>query len=211
MIDAVSTGIGAGILLSFLAGPVFFALIRTSIEKGFQAGFSLALGVFISDLLFIILMLFGSGLIPIEKTFNSYNRAVGFIGGGIMLGIGLFYMLKKSKLIFDSTPEKVNRAGFLLKGIAMSLFSPPTIIYWITVTSIVTLQFKYSLEQKIVFFMCLLVAQLSSDTLKAYYSGKLRDRINEKTIHRVNQVAGLVLIIFAARLLVEAILGKKLI
>ncbi|WP_216351112.1 LysE family transporter, partial [Mucilaginibacter polytrichastri] len=49
MIEAIFSGIGIGLILTFLTGPVFFALIKTSIEKGFQAGIALALGVVTSD------------------------------------------------------------------------------------------------------------------------------------------------------------------
>ena len=53
MFEAILQGIGAGILFSFLTGPVFFSMIKTSIEKGFKAGFSLAIGVVFSDIIFI--------------------------------------------------------------------------------------------------------------------------------------------------------------
>lgn len=210
MLDALLTGIGAGLLLPFLPGPVLFAIIRSSIEKGFQAGFSIALGVFLSDVLFIVVMLFGSSYVPIAQEFNEYNKMVGYIGGGIMLSIGLFYIFKKTELNLTESSEKISRSSFLFKGIFMSLFSPPTILYWITVTSIVTLQFKYTLDQKIVFFVCLLGAQISVDTIKAYFSGKLRNKITVKTIRNINRIAGLMLILFATRLLLEAFLGKKL-
>ena len=51
MFEAILLGIGAGIISSFLTGPVFFAMIKTSIERGFMAGFSLAIGVIISDVI----------------------------------------------------------------------------------------------------------------------------------------------------------------
>src|ERR1700686_381443 len=60
MIEAVISGIGFGLVLTFLTGPVFFALIKTSIEKGFQAGVALALGVVSSDMVFVGAILFGS-------------------------------------------------------------------------------------------------------------------------------------------------------
>jgi len=53
MIEAIITGIGFGLVLSVLTGPVFFALIKTSIEKGFHAGVAMALGVVTSDMVFI--------------------------------------------------------------------------------------------------------------------------------------------------------------
>jgi threonine/homoserine/homoserine lactone efflux protein len=53
MIESIVSGIGLGFVLSFLTGPVFFALIKTSIEKGFYAGVSLAGGVLVSDIFYV--------------------------------------------------------------------------------------------------------------------------------------------------------------
>lgn len=210
MLDALLTGIGAGLVLPFLPGPVLFAIIRSSIEKGFKAGLAISLGVFISDLLFIVIMLFGTSYIPVAEEFSEHNKTIGYVGGGIMLVIGLFYIFKKTELNISESNEKINHSGFLLKGIFMSLFSPPTILYWITVTSIVTLQFKYTMEQKILFFSCLLGAQIFVDIVKAYFSGKLRHKVTVATISKINKIAGLMLLLFATRLLLEAFLGRKL-
>jgi threonine/homoserine/homoserine lactone efflux protein len=60
MIEAIISGIGFGLVLTFITGPVFFALIKTSIEKGFHAGLSLALGVVMSDMVFVGAILYGS-------------------------------------------------------------------------------------------------------------------------------------------------------
>ena len=46
--------------INLLTGPVFFALIKTSIEKGFRAGSALALGVVTSDVVFVGAIIFGS-------------------------------------------------------------------------------------------------------------------------------------------------------
>ena len=67
MIEAVISGIGFGLVLTFLTGPVFFALIKTSIEKGFHAGVALALGVVSSDMVFVGAILFGSQYFDITK------------------------------------------------------------------------------------------------------------------------------------------------
>lgn len=87
MIEAILQGIGAGILFSFLTGPVFFSMIKTSIEKGFKAGFSLAIGVVLSDLIFISATIFSARFL----TYNSkYNQYIGVIGGLFLFGVGMY-------------------------------------------------------------------------------------------------------------------------
>ena len=54
MQQAIQTGITLGLTLAILLGPVFFALIQTSISKGFLKGLFLAIGISISDSVYIL-------------------------------------------------------------------------------------------------------------------------------------------------------------
>jgi threonine/homoserine/homoserine lactone efflux protein len=203
MLEAILQGIGAGILFSFLTGPVFFSMIKTSIEKGFRAGFSLAIGVILSDIIFICATIFSSQFV----TYNSkYNQYIGIIGGLFLLGVGLYYLIKKVKVNYAIDEEvKVKRSGYIIKGFLMCLLSPTTLMFWIMVGGIVTVHLQYTIAQKVVFFIVALVTQLSMDSLKTFYAAKLRYKIKERTIQILNRIAGAVIIIFAVRLFVEVI------
>ena len=86
MIEAIISGIGFGFVLTFLTGPVFFALIKTSIEKGFHAGIALALGVVCSDMVFVGGLLFGSQYIEV----SAHAKVIaGVIGSIILATIGI--------------------------------------------------------------------------------------------------------------------------
>ncbi len=54
MRTAILEGVEMGLLLSTMIGPVFFALITTSMNQGMKQASFLALGVFSSDLLYIL-------------------------------------------------------------------------------------------------------------------------------------------------------------
>src|ERR1700710_3019629 len=106
MIEAVISGIGIGLVLTFLTGPVFFALIKTSIEKGFHAGVALALGVVSSDMVFVGAILFGSQYFVISPADKIY---AGIIGSAVLLGIGIYYIFKKATITYNSSvPTRVN-------------------------------------------------------------------------------------------------------
>ena len=47
-------GIKVGLILCFLIGPIFFALVQTGVEEGLRAGTAVGLGIWISDLIFIL-------------------------------------------------------------------------------------------------------------------------------------------------------------
>jgi threonine/homoserine/homoserine lactone efflux protein len=205
MFEAILQGIGAGVLFSFLTGPVFFSMIKTSIEKGFKAGFSLAIGVVLSDIIFISLTIFSSQFVDYKSEYNFY---VGLIGGIFLFCVGLYYLLIKVKVCYDIADAiKIRKRGYILKGFFMCLLSPTTLMFWIMVGGIVSVQLHYTMQEKIVFFVMAMATQLSVDFLKTYYAAKLRYKIKEKTIQNLNRIAGAVILIFAIRLFIQVALN----
>jgi threonine/homoserine/homoserine lactone efflux protein len=201
MIEAILQGIGAGILFSFLTGPVFFSMIKTSIEKGFKAGFSLAIGVILSDIIFISLTIFSSQFVDYNADYNQY---IGIIGGLFLLGVGLYYLINKVTVNYETSEiVKVRKRGYIIKGFLMCLLSPTTLMFWIMVGGIVSGQLHYEMAEKVVFFVVAMCTQLFVDFIKTYYAAKLRYRIKEKNIKIMNRIAGAVIIIFAIRLFIE--------
>jgi len=195
MFEAILLGMGAGLISSFLTGPVFFAMIKTSIEKGFKAGFSLAVGVIISDVILIGIVLFGSQFLEYQESFDKY---VGFIGGTFLFAVGLYYLFATVAINYDSdTLQKVSKRGYLLKGFLMCILTPSTLMFWIIVSSIISVKLNNRLDEKLFCFFIAMATQLTIDGLKSYYSSKLRYRIKESALKTLNKVAGVIIIVFA--------------
>jgi len=209
MIESIISGIGLGFVLSFLTGPVFFALIKTSIEKGFYAGVSLAAGVVVSDIFYVVLTLYGTSFIALE---NKYRVQIGVAGSTILFAIGIYYLLKTVKVNYEKTTSKRHNTGYFLKGFIMCIFNPAILLYWLSVTSsVISISGEIDASQVIPFFGSILVTQFSVDVVKAYYANKLRYKIKEKTISNLNRIAGVLILIFAARLLYNLLTGHSLI
>lgn len=201
MLETIISGIGLGIVLSFATGPVFFALLKTSIEKGFHAGISLAGGVLLSDIIYVALALYGSSFIQFE---NEYRYVIGLTGAAVMMGIGFFYLFKKVKINYDNNTSTKRNTGYFFKGFLMCIFNPSLLIYWITVTSsIISVTGEIKAQQVFPFFGSILITQFSMDSVKAYYANKLRYKIKERTIVLLNRVAGSLIMIFALKLVYD--------
>ncbi len=199
MFEALLLGIGAGAISSFLTGPVFFAMIKTSIEKGFKAGFSLAVGVIISDVVLIGLVLFGSQFLEYQTSFDKY---VGIIGGLFLLAVGIYYLYSKVAIKYeDQTLIKVNKRGYLLKGFLMCILTPSTLMFWIIVSGIISVKLNNMFNEKLFCFFIAMSTQLTIDGLKSYYSSKLRHFIKEDSLRKLNKIAGIIIILFAVWLL----------
>jgi threonine/homoserine/homoserine lactone efflux protein len=209
MIEIIISGISLGFVLSFLTGPVFFALIKTSIEKGFNAGVSLAAGVVFSDIFYVALTIYGTSFLALE---NTYRMQIGIVGSTILFSIGLFYLFKKVKVNYEQNVSKRHYTGYFLKGFLMCIFNPAVLLYWLSVTSgVISLSGGIKSEEILPFYGSILVTQFSLDVLKAYYANKLRYKIKEKTISNLNKVSGILILIFAARIIYNLLTGHSLI
>ncbi len=209
MIESIISGIGLGFVLSFLTGPVFFALIKTSIEKGFYAGVSLAAGVVVSDIFYVALTLYGSSFLALE---NTYRVQIGVAGSSILFAIGIYYLFKTVKVNYEKTTSKRHNTGYFLKGFIMCIFNPAILLYWLSVTSgVISISGEIDPSEVIPFFGSILITQFSVDVVKAYYANKLRYKIKEKTISNLNRIAGVLILIFAVRLLYNLLTGHSLI
>ena len=199
MIEAIISGVGIGLVLTFLTGPVFFALIKTSVEKGFHAGSALALGVVLSDVVFVGAIIFGSQFFEIS---NSAKTWLGLSGSIILFGIGINYLIKKADINYDAhTPASVNRLGYFIKGFLMCIFNPTLLFHWITVIGSASIVYHEGIPHRqlklAIMFITILIVQFGMDVTKAFYANKLRDKISVKLVHRLNYLAGIALIIAA--------------
>ena len=200
--DIVLNGIISGIVLAFLIGPVFFTILQTSIERGFWSGFFVAIGVSLSDALYILVSYLG--LIQFIEA-DNFRHYLAYGGGGVLLAFGIYYLFVKSKRLSHYDQEKKHtRSWFklLAKGFIINGLSPIVLFFWIATVSVATTRLGYtSPNDAIIFFASIVLTVFSTDIIKAKLADKLRVLITPRFIKVMNIVLGLVLVIFAGRLI----------
>ncbi len=199
--EAVYRGIVLGLVLFISMGPIFFAVIETSIRKGFWYAFSISLGVLFSDALYILIAYFGLSSY-FEK--DSFQMCLG-IGGGVMLIIfGVTYYLKKVDMhAQDLHIKKSSYLNYAFRGFIINTLNPFVILFWISTLGWCTVHFKTSDLSKFVFFMSVLATIFSTDMLKAYIAVKIQRFITPLLMKIVNIIAGTAMIVFGIDLLLR--------
>lgn len=200
--EIIFNGFKLGIVLAFLIGPVFFAIIQTSVERGFKNGVLVSLGVSLSDVLYVAICYFGLIQFINEPGFRQY---LAYAGGGILILFGLYHLFVKSRRnlepISDITSEK-KMYRYFVKGFIINGLSPMVLVFWIGTISVASLDFGYSRGfEFFIFFSIVLVTTLSTDIAKAYLADKLRRLITTRSMMIMNVIVGICLIIFGARLI----------
>src|SRR6185436_10986889 len=94
-IEAYYKGLLLGLIFIVSFGPIFFAIIETSINRGFWAAASMATGTMLSDVFYIMVAFLGVNTFFENTRFKFWLG----IGGGILLLIfGIIYLFKKPKI-----------------------------------------------------------------------------------------------------------------
>jgi threonine/homoserine/homoserine lactone efflux protein len=201
----VLNGIKLGLVLSFLVGPVFFAIIQTSVERGFWNGFLVALGVSFSDTLYVTICYFGLA----QFINNDQNKIYMAYGGGVILILfGLYHMLIKSRRSLRMEMKSVDEKGkirFFLKGFIINGISPMVILFWLGAISVASVDFGYTKGiQFFIFFITVLITVFSTDLLKAYLAHKLRNIVTARSLMFLNIIVGFILLVFGTRMILIA-------
>src|SRR5688500_14055465 len=96
MWQAILSGITLGLVLVISVGPVIFTIIKQSLNNGREGGFSFIAGVWLSDILLIII---SNAFSEFVTNLMSYRKLLGIIGSGFLILMGLFYLfIKKIKI-----------------------------------------------------------------------------------------------------------------
>lgn len=200
--EIILNGILSGIVLAFLIGPVFFTIIQTSIERGFTRGMLVAVGVSLSDAFYITIVYLGITQIIENPQFRTY---FGYAGGLILAGFGIYYLLIKSRrmALCEFEPEK--STGFfryIAKGFIINGMSPMVLIFWIGTVGVATTEFGYhKASEATLYFAAIVSTVFLTDILKAKLADRLRHLLTPRFIRLMNIVLGVVLVLFAGKLI----------
>jgi len=198
--EVLINGILFGFALTFFVGPVFFALIQTSIEKGFVSGASMALGISLSDMIYVAAAYIGVSHIFQEE---STKAILSIAGGIILLVFGLASITKPAFVNNDVEACEGGRKIWrnIVKGFLLNGMNPSVLLFWIAAMSIVSAEYQYEGRQAFIFLTAIILTVFTADIIKSYLAHRLRRSVNEKRMAIVNKVIGAALVVFAVRLL----------
>jgi threonine/homoserine/homoserine lactone efflux protein len=209
MFEALLQGLAIGFLLAISVGPVIFTVIKQSINNGRAGGFAFVAGVWLSDILWVVLSNVFSQLVT---GLMEFKRTIGVTGSLFLMTMGIFYLFfKKIHLHPEDTdlPQlrthqfaKISLAGFLINTL-----NPAVIAFWLTWATALAL--THSFTQRVVIFSTCLAINITADIFKVILAGKLRSRLTLKTIRIINKISGLILLTCGAALLIGVLFFTK--
>lgn len=208
MISALSQGFLIGIGLSMLIGPVFFSLINTSINQGKRTATYLAVGISMSDLLYIFLAFLGINSLQHNKSFLFW---VGIGGGAVLMLFGLQSILKKSNMEADPKVRLETKDVFktIFKGFLLNSMHPGVVLFWMATVGGIMGEGNFTLGEEILLFGTSIATTFMIDLLKLNLAHKVSQYLTPLFIKRLNVGIGIILVVCGAYLLYATLTGTE--
>jgi len=180
MVDALLKGLAISLLLMFSVGPVIFNTIKQSINHGRRGGFSFIAGVWISDIIWVVL---SNGFSEAIKVLMHFKIPIGIAGCCFLIGMGIYFtFLKKIEPrrlqepteiagdeITPSGKKKTNYFAILSSGFIINTLNPAVISFWVLMAA--SLASVYSLYDRVIIFSTCLGVNVLADVGKVMWAG----------------------------------------
>lgn len=211
MTAALWQGIQLGFFLSILVGPLLFVVLHASVEHGRNAGLSTVLGIWISDLIFIVGSYFALQTLSHWLKDTFFISVVGGIGCMVLVGFGLFLLFSSKgqvKIPVDTSsakPQKTSLVSFFIRGFAINSLSPFTLFFWMTVAGTHLLQEGKSNDRlhDIFFYTGIMGVLMLTDLGKVLLGHRLQRMMQPRYLLAIRKIAGVLLIAFGVALAVR--------
>ncbi|MFT7121690.1 MAG: threonine/homoserine/homoserine lactone efflux protein [Neolewinella sp.] len=125
-------GIRAGLILALLVGPLVVLLLQFSIRQGTAAAFAAALGIWLSDMVFVLATHYGMGELGEVSDDPMFQQLVGSVGVVILITTSIIMWFRPPPDLDGErqVPNKRGLFGVFLQGFAINTFNPFTVGFW---------------------------------------------------------------------------------
>jgi len=200
MLSLYFEGALLGLLVAISLGPAFFAIIQTSINKGFKYGVFMAMGISLSDIMLVTI----SYLIGATLFDDPQNKVyIGLIGGIILIIFGSVSWAKKPEILKRRNINYVaptNKPPFLyiIRGFFLNIANPFLFFFWFGALGFVGKNAIEGemLESTIMFFAGTFSVVFATDILKSYIGNKIKGFLRPRKELILNKIVGIALVIF---------------
>jgi threonine/homoserine/homoserine lactone efflux protein len=206
-VNAVLLGFG----LAFMAGPVFFTLIETSITKGVRAAVTFDLGVVLADIMFISISYYGS--VSLLKKIQNDPR-IFLIGGIVLMSYGLYTIFYKrtKKIVTDEelvVVESNNYFGLLLKGFFLNAINFGVLAFWLAIVLAVSSNFNMNSGKVFNYFVLVIATFLVTDLVKILLAKQLKKKLTPMVLRKIRLGLGIFFVVFGIILASKNYLPEK--
>lgn len=202
-------GAVVGLALSAPLGPVNIICINRTLTSGFAMGALAASGALVADLIFAIIAAFG--LRETSRLLMQYSNIIQWVGGPILIIIGLMVFFRDPTLAFKANQEKEMHGLWqsIATTFAITITNPGALVLYIAAFAGVAqfVQHQLSAQELIVLVASFMFGATMWWIILAGFVSRLRHQMSAATMRWLN-VASAGILIFAGVYLVVSVVLK---
>lgn len=200
-----------GFFLSFMIGPVFFALLKTSILKGARAAIVFNLGVVLGDIVFMVIAYFGSRSL-LEQIKDDPRLFL--IGGFVLVVYGVItYIDKNNKKEMDEQEINItqnnNYVKLFISGFFLNFINIGVLAFWLGMVVVVGPTLDMNPTYILYYFGTVLLGYFITDLGKIMLAKQLKSKLTPMVIYKIKRAMGVLLIVFGAFIMMKSVLPKN--
>src|ERR1035438_3049645 len=189
MIQSILKGLALGFVLALSVGPIIFTIIKQSLSHGHVGGFSFVSGVWLSDILLVVL---SNVFTVLVAELLEYKKDIAYGGSIFLILMGVYFVFFK-KVHLNNTGtgareaiKKREMARIFASGFLINTLNPGVIVFWLGNATVLSV--THTLDQRIGIFSVCLFVNMSADVGKVLMAGKLRSRLTQKNLSIINRI-----------------------
>lgn len=201
-LEIILKGAIIGLTVSMPLGPSGIILVNRTIKRGMLSGFFSGMGLATADT--ILAVIAGLGFSIIITFFQDEKFLISFITGIIIIGVG-YKVLSSNPVKEFRRKEKGRKTLFrdFMSVLMLSLSNPLTVFVFVAFFSGVNV--NHAVKPHIVPFLLVpgvFIGTLSWWICLSYFVNRFKKKIKLRSIVRVNQVAGIAIMMIGAVVLI---------
>ena len=189
---------GVGLLACFLGsvpgGPINLVVVKTSVDRGSQAGLLMAMGASVVEIFQAIIAIFFGMLISEYLESNRYIK-LGIAAAFIVLA-AVMYLRRTNPQFQQDGPIVTRPAACFRRGLLAAALNPQAVPFWIFALAAISqyAEFVYAGAYLALFLVGVMVGKLAALYAYVLASGYIRQHL-VSSCHAINKVLATVLLL----------------
>lgn len=203
----IPVGFIMGVLIALPIGPINFLALQRAAERGFFGGLAAGIGIMLGDALIAFVATFG--VKALTGAVAYYRWAIQIVGGLALIASGAKLYLSRNTLISAHDSAAASLADYawdIPKHFILTVTNPGAVLFLIAIfagaSSFVEIQ---SRVDAIAMTLAIMGGSFVYWLVVSHLINSVRHRLTERTMHRINQVFGSILVGFGLILVGEMV------
>jgi threonine/homoserine/homoserine lactone efflux protein len=205
----ILAGVAIGLAMAAPLGPVNIIVIRAALGRGFRPALVLGLGAVLADVIFAAVSAYG--VRSVEQFIHEYSVPLTLAGGVLLVAIGVRTAQKHVSMTDIHAQQQVS-AQLMLRDaagtFALTAINPATLLGYLAIFGAMSPVLKLSLspERPVAVVAGVAIGGIAWWLFISFTMDRLKVRMTEATLNRINRWTGVLIAAFGFALLLELVL-----